>query len=268
MAPVIQKNRFPGGKRHAVTLSYDDGRAADRPLVALLNRYGLRGTFCLNSASLGRGGFIAPEELPELYRGHEVAAHSAHHLDLTQLLPEQLFQEIWTDRLALERDWGAIVDGFSYPYGRHNATVRNALEQCGVRYARTVQASGGFALPEDLLQWHPTCRHREGLEDCTERFLLQAEKPQTSLLFFLWGHSYEFDRDGNWHHMEAFCQRISGREDTWYATNGEIAAYLTARRLLRISAAGDRVENLSAVDQWLTVEGETICVKRGGLWTR
>ena len=37
------------GKRKAVTFSYDDGVTQDRQLVELLNRYGLKATFNLNS---------------------------------------------------------------------------------------------------------------------------------------------------------------------------------------------------------------------------
>ena len=44
---------FPEGKIRAVTLSYDDGFTFDRQLVDLLNRYGLKGTFNLNSGLFG-----------------------------------------------------------------------------------------------------------------------------------------------------------------------------------------------------------------------
>ena len=54
--------RWPGGKSFAVTFSYDDGHAFDRRLVALFNKYGVKGTFNLNSGFLGRPGYIAPEE--------------------------------------------------------------------------------------------------------------------------------------------------------------------------------------------------------------
>ena len=37
------------GKKKAVTFSYDDGVTQDRRLVELLNRYGLKATFNLNS---------------------------------------------------------------------------------------------------------------------------------------------------------------------------------------------------------------------------
>ena len=40
------------GKRKALTFSYDDGVQEDKRLVALLNRYGMKGTFNLGSALL------------------------------------------------------------------------------------------------------------------------------------------------------------------------------------------------------------------------
>ena len=70
---------FPGGKHKVLTLSYDDGKVADRRLVALLNEYGVKGTFNVNT---GLERFYSKEyyeeripitEYKELYKGHEVA---------------------------------------------------------------------------------------------------------------------------------------------------------------------------------------------------
>jgi hypothetical protein len=41
--------RFPGGKAKSLTLSYDDGVEQDIRLVDIMNRYGLKGTFNINS---------------------------------------------------------------------------------------------------------------------------------------------------------------------------------------------------------------------------
>lgn len=41
--------RFPGFKKRAVTLSYDDGMVYDKLLVEILNTYGIKCTFNLNS---------------------------------------------------------------------------------------------------------------------------------------------------------------------------------------------------------------------------
>ena len=45
---MIEYSVFPGGKKRVVTFSYDDGPVQDERLVAMFNRYGVKGTFHLN----------------------------------------------------------------------------------------------------------------------------------------------------------------------------------------------------------------------------
>jgi hypothetical protein len=47
-------------------------------------------------------------------------------------------------------------------------------------------------------------------------------KPQEPSIFYVWGHSYEFDTDNNWDMIEDFCAYISNREDIFYGTNSEV----------------------------------------------
>ena len=49
---------WPEGRRKAFTVSYDDGVTQDIRLIELLNRYGIKGTFNLNSGLLGQSGMI------------------------------------------------------------------------------------------------------------------------------------------------------------------------------------------------------------------
>ena len=51
---MIQK-LYPGGKPKAFNISYDDGVLQDVRFVALLNKYGLKGTFNLNSGLMKTG---------------------------------------------------------------------------------------------------------------------------------------------------------------------------------------------------------------------
>lgn len=88
---------FPGGHKKAFTLSYDDGAAQDARLIKLMNKYGLKGTFNLNSGLLGqkstllcRGTMVEQnrfkrDRIRQIYQGHEIAAHSSHHPDLTAI---------------------------------------------------------------------------------------------------------------------------------------------------------------------------------------
>ena len=75
---------FPGGKTKALTFSYDDGEKQDIRLIQLFNKYGLKGTFNLNSGLMARSekmpsSKVALEKIKEIYDGHEVAVHAAHH---------------------------------------------------------------------------------------------------------------------------------------------------------------------------------------------
>ena len=71
------------------------------------------------------------------------------------------------------------------------------------------------------------------------------KKPQ---LFYLFGHSYEFNDEDNWEIIEKFAEYMGNRDDVWYATNGEIYNYVKAYDSLIWGADGKRVYNPSAYD--------------------
>lgn len=117
------------GKMKALTFSYDDGVFQDRRLLKIFNKYGLKGTFNLNSDMLGSatafffGGMTIPRVVPRaseieaLYRGHEVAAHTLTHAMLPNLSDEDVIREVENDRLALSEIVGYDVVGLAYPNG-------------------------------------------------------------------------------------------------------------------------------------------------------
>jgi len=43
-----------------------------------------------------------------------------------------------------------------------------------------------------------------------------------SWLFYLWGHSYEFDVNNNWKRMEEILDRLIGHNNIFYGTNREV----------------------------------------------
>lgn len=255
---------FPGGRSCALTLSYDDGNIHDRRLVETMNRHGIRGTFHLNGAFFGRPHIVAKEEVATLFTGHEVSAHGFTHPWLDALPSSQVAVEILDDRRSLESLVGYPVRGMSYPFGAHSEAVRRQLPSLGIEYARVVTPSENFEVPEDFLQWRPTCHHKHPrLAELTDKFLGQTN-PRRMQLFYLWGHSFEFDRENNWDLIETFCERMGGKANIWYATNIEIVDYLNAVRGLRIAAAGNAVQNPAGVDVWIEADGVTVKVPAGG----
>lgn len=279
--------RFPGGKMKAVTFSYDDAIKEDIQLAALFDKYNLKATFNLNSHGIG-GAHLTPEEIQTclLERGHEIAVHGASHLAPGKLRPIEGIREVLECRTELENMFGIIVRGMAYPNsgitvfenGMTYETVKNYLQQLDIAYARTLAGDNNrFELPNDWHAWMPNAHHdNEKIFEYMEEFVgivndesvyYAARQPR---MFYIWGHSYEFERNGNWDRMEEICKRLAGREDSWYATNMEIYDYVTAYRSLVFSADGKRVYNPTDKEIWFEIiedgmycikTGETICVR-------
>lgn len=252
---------FPGGKFKAVTLSYDDGKIMDRRLIEILNQNGLRATFHLNSELLGKienhkFPYVSGSEIKELYKGHEIACHTCTHPTLTRIPTVCAVNEVIQDRKNLENYVGYPVIGMSYPNGCFDENIKSILENCGIRYCRTTKNTERFDLPRDYLEWNPTCRHTENLLELTEKFI-KTEFDQKLMLFYIWGHSYEFEIDQNWELIETFADRIGGRDDIWYATNIEIYNYMKATSQLYFLANQTGVYNPTGQDIWLKVDDVT-----------
>lgn len=229
------------GKMKALTFSYDDGVTQDKRLVKILNKYGLKCTFNINSGLFGNAvageanGVTFPHvrfragEIAKVYAGHEVAVHTLTHPWLNQIADEDVIREVEQDRKALSALVGYDVDGMAYPMGTGamNAHVADLIRNhTGVRYARTTTSTHSFDLPEDWLWLNPTCRHgeKDKMLELAGQFL--SMEPETPKLFYIWGHSYEFDMADDWEWFEAFCALVSGRDDIFYGTNREIMTSL------------------------------------------
>lgn len=226
-----------------VTFSFDDGVTQDRRLIALFNKYGLKATFNLNSSLFGlKGGWelrgewishnkVFPSEVKQLYAGHEVAVHTLTHPNLTGEADETVVYQVEEDRKQLSRLVGYEVQGMAYPCGGVNNDDRVAgiiRERTGVRYARTIECTNSFALPQNVYRLNPTFIAAAGqpLFELAEKFLqLETDEDQ---LFYIWGHSYEFDvsKQMPWERLEEFCQLIAGQKDIVYGTNLEVLSQL------------------------------------------
>lgn len=253
---------FPEGKHKALTMSYDDGTTADRRLVSTFNRYGIKGTFHLNSGLFGTGNRLTEQEAAVLYAGHEVSAHTLTHPTIARCPKEQIIHEVMEDRKGLERLVGYTVRGMSYPNGSFNQEIKQLLPALGIEYARVVQTTGGFAMPDDWYEWKPSCHHNDQLIERAKTFI-ELHKTQYLYLMYVWGHSYEFDNDDNWELIERYCELAGGRDDIWYATNMQIVDYMTTYNQLKFSAGLNFVFNPTAQSVWISVDGRIVEVKGG-----
>ena len=224
-------------KMKAVTFSFDDNVEQDISTIEILNRYGLKGTFNLNSGLLGRHDKLIRNsvevehyknraaDIPHIYAGHEIAAHTVTHPLLTKLSDADVLREVEEDRLALSEIAGYEVVGFAYPGGGVNYNDRVAdliRSNTGVRYARTTVDADSFERQDDLIRFKPNAYYiNADLFDTAERFIgMKADVPQH---LYIWGHSYEMDAGYiSWERFEELCAYLGGRDDVFYGTNAEV----------------------------------------------
>ena len=228
------------GKLKAVTFSIDDGCASDRRIVEIFNKYGIKGTFNINSGLLNTEYEIRNEkgivvetipkikayEVQDVYAGHEVAVHTCTHPNLTTLEEKEIIDQVEEDRKTLSALVGYDVVGMAYPCGGVNNDERVAKvirKHTPIQYARTITSTYSFDLQENFLQFNPTIYWIETqLFEIVERFLaLKTDKPQ---LLYIWGHAFELDRGDliSYEKLEALCALLSKHDDVFFGTNREV----------------------------------------------
>lgn len=265
---------YPQGKTKALTFSYDDGEKNDIRLCALFNKYNLKGTFNLNSGFMPvdpdeQSKKVALSQIPEVYKGHEVAVHTVYHPFLEKMTTLEMATEILEDRRTLERYTGYIVRGMAYPFGTYNDDVIRVARDIGIKYSRGVHSHYGFSVPTKWLEMPATCHQAyEKIFDLAAEFIngkpLEHWSATEGWLFYIWGHSYEYRTEQDWQRMEQLCSILSGKDDIWYATNIEIYDYVTAYRALEHSVDNKMIYNPSSIDVWAKhSEKGVICIGAG-----
>lgn len=225
-------------KMKAVTFSYDDGITQDIRLIELLNKYGLKCTFNLNSELLSQNGMLIRNDLrishykihkgdvKHVYEGHEVAVHTLTHPNLTQCADAEVIRQVETDRLNLSELVGYEVVGMAYPCGgvNNNDHVADLIKKnTGVQYSRTITTNSSFDMQENLYRFNPTAYHLDFDEMMELGRKFVELKPTTPKIFYIWGHSFEMDYGADyWVKLEDFFKLISNREDIFYGTNKDI----------------------------------------------
>lgn len=272
--------RFPKGKTKAVTLSYDDGNKADTKLIEIINKYNIKCTFNLNGDALRQGSGISDEQVKELIlkNGHEVAVHGLMHRAEGALRSIEGIKDVLDCRLELEKKYDRIIRGMAYPdsgivemsNGASYSSIKQYLKDLDIAYSRTLGGDNdSFKLPDDWHAWMPTAHHKNPkIMEYIENFLnidyksiyLAARYPR---LFYLWGHSYEFENDSNWELLEEICQKLANKEDIWYATNIEIYDYVTAYNSLSYSADGKIIYNPTLYTIYFNIDGTDYSINPG-----
>jgi len=268
---------FPGGKTKAFVFSSDDGPVHDRRLVTLLNKYHLKGTFHLNSNKLNSPNYLQKEEIKNLFKGHEVSVHSMNHPGLSGLPPAEIRLEIFGDKLALEKIAGQSVRGMAYPFGNFNDEVVEIAKTSGMEYARIVEETRNFSLPNDFLRWKPST-HQFGKAYYEAKNTENDQKElaafnnltadflgsDTLALYTVWGHSWEMgDSNAKWNDLETCFKQIANSKAVCALTMIEVADYLRAYTQIQVSELDNSIYNPSPITVFVSVAGKTHKISSG-----
>ena len=200
--------------RKIFIFSFDDGTVWDKRFVDLLNQYGMKATFNLNS---GLEDFVWQyedkfpirrqklHETVEQYRGHEIASHTLTHPWLNTLTPPQLAREVGEDCEALKELFGLTEIGFGVPYTACGEREIRILRKY-VKYIRLSAFSDSFALPED--PYHIPIHGLYNDPDIREKIQAFADCGLPEALFVMAGHSYEFEVLNHWQYIEELLAYI------------------------------------------------------------
>jgi peptidoglycan/xylan/chitin deacetylase (PgdA/CDA1 family) len=139
----VEEAWYHGGKLppKPIVLSFDDGyRPQFTFALPTLRKHGWAGVLNLKA----EGSDLYESNVKAMIAaGWELAAHTIHHLDLTELGPEELKEEVAGSRKLLQKEYGVPVDNFCYPAGQFDETVVKAVEEAG--YTGATTEISGFA---------------------------------------------------------------------------------------------------------------------------
>ncbi len=274
--------RFPGGKPKAFTMSYDDGYIYDLRFADIIDRHGIKCTFNIVSDCVTKdwgAEYMTLDQMKSLAkRGHEIGVHGVTHTANGLQSVTLGLAEAYESRKVIEDTFGIISRGFAYPCSGINdltcgttyERIRGYLQDLGYCYARSDEKDFDyFLIPADWYDWQPTVHHDSRLVNEYADIFLGIHpdgkngKEGLPRLFHIYGHTNEFERKNNWDHLEALCEKLGGKDDTWYATNLEIYDYVEDYLRLRFNLAHTRVYNPSARTVWLYANKKTFAVNPG-----
>lgn len=258
------KKLYPGGREKAFNITYDDGVTQDLRFVELMNSYGLKGTFNLNSELMASGfAWTHPNGMEVkrlsvdtarwLYRGHEVASHTLTHPYMSSLSREEILAQLGEDKRRLEDMLDVEVAGFAVPFHFYSAEIADCAKICGFEYARMSEFSHSYTPCRDWYFWKTGFYHIEpGLEGFVDGFLKTHEELAVCQIV---GHSYDLDAENLWQTLENILQKVSADPRIWSCTNLELVRYLKAMDQAIIT--GDTIQNPSHRTLWFR-HGDTV----------
>lgn len=216
------------------TLSFDDGTYEDEKMIALLKKYGIKASFCINTGLMDGNNVIEVAgkwrrmnfeyaQKNKVYDGFDVISHGFKHKELTFLGESEIISEIRQDAQKIAELTEKSPVGFAYPGGTayYNGYITDImLSSTDIRFARDTDDTFAFYLPENFMAWKPTCSLLDDkLFSLAERFI-NAEATE-DMLFYGWDHPWAITAYNAWDKVERLFKMLSEHDDIVFVSNTE-----------------------------------------------
>lgn len=119
----IKLYRVHKARQCGILLAFDDYSADNwESYFDLFDKYDVKVTFFVNASEPTEFCFHAIE------RGHEIAYHTAGHVNLTEITEDEVYQQAIAP-IEVFREQGIELTTFAYPYGAYNEKLNELLLQ-------------------------------------------------------------------------------------------------------------------------------------------
>ena len=134
MKEILDPSRVSSNES-AVGITFDDGFVSDyQEAFPVLVREGARADFFVNTANVGKPGYLSWEQIREMHEeGMGIHSHGHSHAALSLLPLDGLRRELATSRKLLEDKLGSPVELIAAPYGLMNRRVIREAFAAGYR---------------------------------------------------------------------------------------------------------------------------------------
>ena len=222
-----------GTPKKYITIRFDDGITQDARIIEIFKKYNIDCcTFYINTGLYGANwawvgqSFNRPDvphqrytrkELQSgIYNGFDVECHTLSHPSLKNLADRQVTREVKNDAENIRKLFGYQPVGLAWPGGDtewNEQNLKTILETTNIRYGscttrNTAMGLGEFSLPQYFMTWYPTCSFSDADSAALLNSFVKAECTE-DMLFYVWGHGYEFDLFNSWDKFEQMVKTIA-----------------------------------------------------------
>ncbi len=119
VAPLCHLWWLKNFPQRPLALTFDDGHASDYTVAyPLLQEFGFRADFFINTASVGTTGYLTWNQIREMHKGRmSIQSHGHEHVDLSRLSPTALSKQLEHSKKSIEDQIGRAVEFLSVPFG-------------------------------------------------------------------------------------------------------------------------------------------------------